>query len=218
MGTLTSNTAGSLKKMWPPVKKKAIEAHPSFAGFLGNTGSNVSNAKVATHSKAAPKAGGGRKKKAAAAASDAEADAEIKDTIKTDPEVEDEPEVKPKKTAAPRKRKATVAPAEDEPKADAEAADEPEVPAKRRGRSASVQADGNKSDSAETKTKKKAAAPKAKGSRAKKVKKEGSTEEEGGDGEAMGEFIQRHSRSMRKSRTGSAVLTRYRYHQRSRGG
>ncbi|KAI4944400.1 hypothetical protein J4E86_009458 [Alternaria arbusti] len=38
MATLTGNTAGSLKKMWPPVKKKALEAHPSFAAFLGQAG------------------------------------------------------------------------------------------------------------------------------------------------------------------------------------
>jgi hypothetical protein len=56
MATITGNTAGSLKKMWPPVKKKALEAHPSFAAFLGTDGSNI----------AAPKAAGGRKRKAAA--------------------------------------------------------------------------------------------------------------------------------------------------------
>ncbi|KNG44427.1 DNA binding protein [Stemphylium lycopersici] len=38
MATLTRNTAGSLKKMWPPIKKKAIENHPSFAKFLGQAG------------------------------------------------------------------------------------------------------------------------------------------------------------------------------------
>jgi hypothetical protein len=54
MATLTGNTAGSLKKMWPPVKRKAIEAHSSFAKFLGTEGGNV----------AAPKATGGRKRKA----------------------------------------------------------------------------------------------------------------------------------------------------------
>ncbi|KAL7777609.1 hypothetical protein CFE70_004276 [Pyrenophora teres f. teres 0-1] len=37
MATLTKNTAGSLKKMWPPVKKKASENHPSFASLLGQT-------------------------------------------------------------------------------------------------------------------------------------------------------------------------------------
>ncbi|KAI4942579.1 hypothetical protein J4E91_009973 [Alternaria rosae] len=38
MATLTGNTAGSLKKMWPPIKKKALENHPSFATFLGQAG------------------------------------------------------------------------------------------------------------------------------------------------------------------------------------
>lgn len=69
MGTLTGNTAGSLKKMWPPVKKKAVEAHPSFATFLGNTGANIASGEPKT---AAPaKAKGGRKRKA-----DAEANGE----------------------------------------------------------------------------------------------------------------------------------------------
>lgn len=36
MATLTNNTAGSLKKMWPPIKRKGIEAHESFATFLGS--------------------------------------------------------------------------------------------------------------------------------------------------------------------------------------
>ncbi|KAG9191494.1 hypothetical protein G6011_10228 [Alternaria panax] len=38
MATLTRNTAGSLKKMWPPVKKKAADSHASFAAFLGQPG------------------------------------------------------------------------------------------------------------------------------------------------------------------------------------
>jgi hypothetical protein len=57
MASLTGNTAGSLKKMWPPVKKKAIEAHPSFASFLGTDGANISAPKTAA---------GSRKRKAAA--------------------------------------------------------------------------------------------------------------------------------------------------------
>lgn len=36
MATLTNNTVGSLRKMWPPVKKKAIDAHLSFGKFLGS--------------------------------------------------------------------------------------------------------------------------------------------------------------------------------------
>jgi hypothetical protein len=57
MATLTGNTAGSLKKMWPPVKRKAIDAHLSFAKFLGSEGGNAA---------AVPKATGGRKRKATA--------------------------------------------------------------------------------------------------------------------------------------------------------
>ncbi|CAA9960896.1 hypothetical protein PTMSG1_04280 [Pyrenophora teres f. maculata] len=44
MATLTKNTAGSLKKMWPPVKKKASENHPSFASLLGQTGTATTTA------------------------------------------------------------------------------------------------------------------------------------------------------------------------------
>ncbi|KAF2641978.1 hypothetical protein P280DRAFT_384833, partial [Massarina eburnea CBS 473.64] len=33
--TLTGNTAGSLRKMWPPVKRKAVDAHETFGTFLG---------------------------------------------------------------------------------------------------------------------------------------------------------------------------------------
>ncbi len=53
MATLTGNTAGSLKKMWPPIKKKAIEHHASFGTFLGAVMAN-GEAKVATP-KATPK-------------------------------------------------------------------------------------------------------------------------------------------------------------------
>jgi hypothetical protein len=44
MATLTGNTAGSLKKMFPPVKRKAMEAQSSFATFLGTpTATNGAN-------------------------------------------------------------------------------------------------------------------------------------------------------------------------------
>lgn len=65
MEKLTGNTAGTLKKMWPPVKRKAVEQHPSFGPFVGMT-SEGEAAKPA----AAPKANGGRKRKAAQADSE----------------------------------------------------------------------------------------------------------------------------------------------------
>lgn len=37
MATLTGNTVGSLKKMWPPVKRKAMNEYEGFAKFLGQT-------------------------------------------------------------------------------------------------------------------------------------------------------------------------------------
>ncbi|KAJ4288637.1 hypothetical protein N0V90_011874 [Kalmusia sp. IMI 367209] len=58
--SLTGNTAGSLKKMWPPVKRKAVEAHPSFAAFLGVT-------PTASDEANGTKAAGGKEGKAAAA-------------------------------------------------------------------------------------------------------------------------------------------------------
>jgi len=73
MATLTGNTAGSLKKMFPPVKRKALEAHPSFATFL-----NAGTATAAPNGegkKAAPKAAGKKRK----ATSEPETDAAAED-------------------------------------------------------------------------------------------------------------------------------------------
>lgn len=66
------------QKMWPPVKKKAIENHPSFAAFLGNAGANIAAPSADTKAAPAAKATGGRKRKAEVA-DEAEADAETKD-------------------------------------------------------------------------------------------------------------------------------------------
>ena len=66
MAKLTGNTAGSLKKMWPPVKKKAMETHPSFATFLGlkNDATTTTTTTAAPGAEPKPKAKGGRKRKA----------------------------------------------------------------------------------------------------------------------------------------------------------
>jgi hypothetical protein len=71
MATLTGNTNGSLKKMWPPIKKKAIEAHASFATFLGTPGTNTGTT-VSGERKAAgpPQAKAGRKRKGDAGVED----------------------------------------------------------------------------------------------------------------------------------------------------
>jgi len=37
MGSLTGNTAGSMRKMFPEVKQKVMDMHPSFAAFLDST-------------------------------------------------------------------------------------------------------------------------------------------------------------------------------------
>jgi hypothetical protein len=94
MATITGNTAGSLKKMWPPVKKKALEAHPSFAAFLGTDGNNI----------AAPKAAGGRKRKAAADSNVEDADPKSAEeqsdgTDKTDSKTDSKVETKKKAPA-----------------------------------------------------------------------------------------------------------------------
>jgi hypothetical protein len=61
MSTLCNNTAGSLKKMWPPVKKKAAEAHASFAIFIGAPNVNATPKSADANKPAAPaKAAGGR--------------------------------------------------------------------------------------------------------------------------------------------------------------
>ncbi|XPS75673.1 hypothetical protein M3J09_007747 [Ascochyta lentis] len=53
---LSGFTEGTLKKFWPPVKKKGIENHENFGKFLG--GGSVAPAN-------APKAAAGKKRKAA---------------------------------------------------------------------------------------------------------------------------------------------------------
>jgi len=62
MSALTGNTAGSLKKMWPPVKRKALDAHESFGKLLGTAAANAAGEGTAS---AGPKpAVGGKKRKA----------------------------------------------------------------------------------------------------------------------------------------------------------
>ncbi|KAH7389820.1 hypothetical protein BKA66DRAFT_48633 [Pyrenochaeta sp. MPI-SDFR-AT-0127] len=67
MASLTKNTAGSLKKMWPPVKKKAMETHSSFAAFLGQSGTTA-NGEI--KSAPAPKANNNKKRKVTSEAPD----------------------------------------------------------------------------------------------------------------------------------------------------
>jgi hypothetical protein len=73
MATLTGNTSGSLKKMFPPVKRKAIEAYPSFATFLsGGTATAGANGE---EKKTVPKAAGKKRK----ATSESETEAAVED-------------------------------------------------------------------------------------------------------------------------------------------
>ncbi|KAJ4325290.1 hypothetical protein N0V94_000814 [Neodidymelliopsis sp. IMI 364377] len=64
---LSGFTEGTLKKFWPPIKKKAMENHESFGKFLGAAAPSASTTKAAT---------GGRKRKEPADA-DADADVEV---------------------------------------------------------------------------------------------------------------------------------------------
>jgi hypothetical protein len=56
MATLTGNTAGSLKKMFPPVKKKAIETLPSFASYITGGAATSTAAANGEKKEPAPKA------------------------------------------------------------------------------------------------------------------------------------------------------------------
>jgi hypothetical protein len=78
MQALTGNTPGSLKKMWPPVKKKAAEAHASFATFIGAPYANAAPKSASANKSATPaKPAGGRKRKGATD-TDVEADSDPK--------------------------------------------------------------------------------------------------------------------------------------------
>lgn len=94
MAALTKNTAGSLKKMWPPVKRKAIESHPSFAKFLGQSnGDATASTSEAPKLTAAPKS---RKRKPA--------DETPEEPAKSEPD-SSEPDKKPTKKSAPAGKK-----------------------------------------------------------------------------------------------------------------
>ncbi|KAK7179000.1 hypothetical protein PSPO01_14942 [Paraphaeosphaeria sporulosa] len=81
LATLTGNTAGSLKKMWPPVKRKVIEAHASFGAFLGGAAGEAAAAKPAPK----PKANNGKKRKATSAEPEQEDEAGVEDAGKKKP-------------------------------------------------------------------------------------------------------------------------------------
>ncbi|EUC49466.1 hypothetical protein COCMIDRAFT_84431 [Bipolaris oryzae ATCC 44560] len=100
MAALTKNTAGSLKKMWPPVKRKAMESHPSFAKLLGQSNGDATAASSTSEAPkltAAPKS---RKRKPADEASE--------ETTKSEPD-SSEPDKKPAKKKATTAAAATAA-------------------------------------------------------------------------------------------------------------
>jgi hypothetical protein len=113
--TLTGNTAGSLRKMWPPVKRKVIDGQPSFGIFLGAATAGAEGAGEAK-AKAAPKAKASGSKKRKTTSVEPE-DEEL------DPEAEDAGKKK-----GPKGRKKNIESAE------AEGDGEDKKPAAKRGR------------------------------------------------------------------------------------
>ncbi|KAJ5029238.1 hypothetical protein J3E72DRAFT_408517 [Bipolaris maydis] len=97
MAALTKNTAGSLKKMWPPVKRKAMESHPSFAKFLGQSNGDATTASTSEAPKLTTAAPRSRKRKPA----DEEASEE---PTKSEPDTS-EPDKKPTNKSAPAAKK-----------------------------------------------------------------------------------------------------------------
>ncbi|KAF2277264.1 uncharacterized protein EI97DRAFT_457961 [Westerdykella ornata] len=76
MEELTGHTQGTLKKFWPPVKRKAADLHPSFAkaqGLVPESGTTGAEATTLTPAPGqAPVPKPGKKRKAAAAPAEAE--------------------------------------------------------------------------------------------------------------------------------------------------
>ncbi|KAF2740801.1 hypothetical protein EJ04DRAFT_166281 [Polyplosphaeria fusca] len=107
MATLTGNTAGSLKKMLPKAKQKAISAHVSFATFIGATPGD--NAAAAPAKSTAAKAAKGTSTKRKAAVDDVPtADGDEPDNKKAKTEESTE-EKEPVKKARGRPKKADAA-------------------------------------------------------------------------------------------------------------
>ncbi|KAI4643762.1 hypothetical protein J4E93_006775 [Alternaria ventricosa] len=109
MATLTGNTAGSLKKMWPPVKKKALEAHPSFAAFLGQAGV-AAPASTGGDPKPAATAKVTKKRKAADEAPEEDAEDNAKDLAPASAADKSEGEKSDSKKKAPAAKKEKKAP------------------------------------------------------------------------------------------------------------
>ncbi|KAL1800990.1 hypothetical protein ACET3X_001332 [Alternaria dauci] len=107
MATLTTNTAGSLKKMWPPVKKKAAEGYPSFAAFLVQPGVATTAASGGGEPKAATPAKAVKKRKAVDEVPDDVEDGakDLDPATATDKSEGDQPDSKKKKAPAAKKEK-----------------------------------------------------------------------------------------------------------------
>jgi hypothetical protein len=114
MAKLSGNTVGSLKKMLPPVRNKAAEAHPSFADFIKAPGDGP------TTKPAPAKANGTKKRKAAEPVDDEEN--QDGEAVASDGKEEAAPKAKSASAKAngTKKRKAAT-PADDEEGQDGEA-------------------------------------------------------------------------------------------------
>ncbi|KAF2119962.1 hypothetical protein BDV96DRAFT_641829 [Lophiotrema nucula] len=127
MGTLTGNTAGSLQKMFPPVKRKASEVVPSFAAFIGEAGAGNGAAPPTPAKPAAAKGGRGKKRKADEEGADAKGSDSDSKKVKTE-DGDGDAETEGKKKAAPKKRGRPAKKAAEDKKASSEednAADAP---------------------------------------------------------------------------------------------
>ncbi|EAT90502.1 hypothetical protein SNOG_02290 [Parastagonospora nodorum SN15] len=207
MAALTGNTAGSLKKMWPSVKKKALDEYPSFAGFLGTTGANIT---TKSPTKTAPKAAGGRKRKVPVE-TEPEADGEA--DIEADSE-----DVKPKPAPKKAGRKPRAAAAA-EPTIESDAEDAKPAPKKagRKTKAVTTSPDDGETKPTRSSSRKASEDPKSapaaevkkKGRPAKKVKKEEVKSEEdsadGGDG--LGQYTRREKVKMWLSGTDDRLET-----------
>lgn len=89
---LSGFTEGTLKKFWPPVKKKVIEKHPSFGKFIAGS---------APAAAPTSKAAAGKKRKAA----DANGDGDLESKASSADAIDNKaPEGKSKKVTAKGKR------------------------------------------------------------------------------------------------------------------
>ncbi|KAH9870068.1 hypothetical protein J1614_006990 [Plenodomus biglobosus] len=110
MATLTGNTVGSLKKMWPPVKRKVMNDYEGFAKFLGQAGTTTTPPKRSPTDANDAKTAPAKKRKVA---SDDEGPEDNAKADATEPATAtdklNDSKGEPKKKGPPKEKKAPVA-------------------------------------------------------------------------------------------------------------